>query len=92
MFIEKMHGTARYWATVDLDRPREGEVLARIEGFMHSVLVMLDGGTDLPAFDVTPAPHESDEEFHRTNGENWWARKVINECQLHDEWNAMRRK
>jgi len=99
MFITQMQSLATYWAKTDLNRPefkplieRDGETLYRIEGFMHSVLVMLDGGGALPAFDVTPSPHESDEAFHRANGENWWAREVINDCQLHDEWNAMRRK
>lgn len=88
-----------HWETVDLTRPefaaelkRVGELRWRMEGLIHSVLVMLDGGSGLPAFNLTPAPHPDDEAFHRDNGEDWWpSGVVINECQLHESWGRMTR-
>lgn len=92
MFIAHLTHTAKYWATVDLSRPEfqkgiqeQGEALYRLEGFLFSVLVALDGGAGLPGFDLIPSPHPTDEQYHKDNGQNWWpAGVVINNCQLHD--------
>jgi hypothetical protein len=71
-----------YWA--HLDGKTKAEAL---DGLMFSVLVTLDGGSGLPAFDLVCSPHPDDEEFLRSEGENWYpAGVVINECQLHDLW------
>lgn len=61
----------------------------KMEGLVHSILVMIDGGSgDMPAFDISCAPHPDDEAYHKKNGERWVpAGKVINDCQLHDEYN-----
>ena len=96
MFLDHMKAMAQYWASVDLtgkefavDIKKDGESLYRLEGLAHSILVMLDGGTLVtPAFDLIPSPHPDDEEHLRENGENWWTKVIINECQLHDEWYA----
>ena len=37
------------------------------------ILKMLDGPTSTSGFFLLPAVHESDEEYHRDQGENWWA-------------------
>ena len=88
-----------YWCTTDLTRPefaseirRIGETRWRMDGLIHSVLVMLDGGSGLPAFSIAPDPHPSDEDYHRSEGDNWWPRGVVlNECQLHEIWARMTR-
>ncbi len=86
--LTHMRGIAKYWATVD-HRP----CIEKVEGAMFSVLTMLDGATDLPAFDLTPCPHESDKDYYIKNGENWYDNKqVINECQLHEEWHRKERE
>lgn len=92
IFIDNCKQLTRYWAKIDLTRPefradiiRGGEALYRIEGFLHSMLVMFDGGSELPAFDIVPSPHEDNEAYCRINGGNWWTKGVvINECQLHE--------
>jgi hypothetical protein len=59
----------------------------RMQNLVFSILVTLDGGScALPAFDLIPAPHESDKEYHIENGENYYEKEVINNCQLHEIW------
>lgn len=100
-FIAHLEELARYWAKTDLERPEfrqyiaeKGETLYRIEGFLHSLLVTLDGGSaDLPRFNLTPSPHPDDKAFCQSQGENWWPddNRPINLCQLHELF-AMREK
>lgn len=63
-----------FWNMVDYwDRlPSHKTTRDRLDGLMHSILVALDGGSELPAFALVPMPHESDEKFHRDNEENWY--------------------
>ena len=83
MFLEHVVNIARYWQTVKTDDP--------FGGMVHSFMVLLDGGSgDMPAFDVTPSPHPEDEEFHKSEGENWWVRTCINDdTQLHEHLNEI---
>ncbi len=86
--LTHMANVAEYWANVD-NRP----CIEKINGAMFSVLTMLDGAGDLPAFDLIPAPHESDKEYHISQGDNWYNdTEVINNCQLHDLWHNKERK
>ena len=57
----------RYWE-------RNGGVERdKMEGLAFSILVALDGSSSgLPGFVVAPAPHESDIDFHKEHGENWY--------------------
>ena len=96
-FLEQISADCRYWANVRLE-PEHDTVSYRMSGLVFSFLVILDGGSALPAFDVIPSPHEEDEEFLRGEGENWWPRipddlreglPVINECQLHEMWHKL---
>lgn len=97
IFLDKIRSTLWYWKTTDISRPEfqtelrtKGEIQYRMEGLVHSILVMLDGGTELPAFDITPSPHPGDEQFYRDEGSNWWPNNTImNECQLHELWHKM---
>ena len=95
-FLDQCRAIADFWASVDLrSKPaNETEAQYRLNGLLFSLFVILDGGSaDLPAFDLTPSPHPSDEEYHRDEGENWWAAKAINaDCQLHELLAARERK
>lgn len=97
IFFKQINSILEYWATTDLNRPefkneidRKGEMRYRMEGLVFSILVMFDGGSmGIPALDITPSPHDSDQAFHKNEGSNWWSPVVINECQLHETWSKM---
>lgn len=94
-FLDHICGMISYWNSEGSSNvPKEYDSRKRMEGLVHSILVMLDGGSgDMPAFDIYPAPHPDDKEFHISNGENWHDPEVLmNDCQLHDEYNAMNRR
>jgi hypothetical protein len=83
--LDHMRHMARYWANVDSDDFKT--VHSKIEGFAHSVLVMLDGCSDgLPAFDLVAKPHEDDKQYNIDNGEDWIEdeTRIIN--MLHEYW------
>ncbi len=79
-FLAHLHGLAHHWATYDVSRADLREMIAkeggeahwRCNGLLHSILCMLDGGSDLPAFDIYPSPHPSDQVYLKENGRNWW--------------------
>jgi hypothetical protein len=91
MFVDHLRGLTRFWATAEITADRD-PTLARLEGLLHSVLATLDGCTSLPAFDLIPAPHESDQSYFLDEGENWWVPEVINgDVHLHDMLGPKRR-
>lgn len=101
LLLQHFHELSSYWANIPLDaetltcmqKVNQNEVEYRLSGFVHSLLVTLDGGTlDLPAFDLIPSPHESDREFHEKEGSNWFEPVVVNDCQLHELWHAIERR
>lgn len=76
---------ADYWSQVKPSGPHNDTEKARMEGLVHSILVTFDGcSCEFPAFDISPAPHPDDEEYNKSQGENWYAKEVINDCSLHD--------
>ncbi|MBD3261177.1 MAG: hypothetical protein GF334_05760 [Candidatus Altiarchaeales archaeon] len=91
IFMRQVASIAAYWARV----PGRTD-LEKCNGVAFSILSMLDGSNvDIPAFDLIPSPHGSDEEFHRDEGENWWPRApdevretlpIINDTMLHEMW------
>jgi hypothetical protein len=96
MFLEHLWVMVHYWATTE---PRvEGHaetVEERIAGFAFTVLADLDGSAvNLPAFNLYPAPHPDDEEFHRNEGENWWPSDVDlhGNSMLHEMWHDIGRE
>ena len=87
-FLEYIAVMVNYWDhTAPARTQRE-----RLSGLVHSLLVMLDGGTDLPKFIVVPDPHPDDREFHRGEGDNWWPENLETgvRCDiagsLHEQW------
>lgn len=104
MFLDQAWSSARSWGRVppkdvlvDMG-DRSGvsdDILAEFmtyatEGAMFSFLCILDGVSTLPAFNITPVPHSSDEQFHKDEGENWWPNdKVVNDIYLHGLYGDM---
>lgn len=72
-FIEHIRCMVDYWERVKLE-PERGTTDARrrLRGLAHSILVTLDGRSNLPAFIVAPRPHERDKAYHQENGEDWY--------------------
>lgn len=95
MFLEYICHMIAYWNSEgNSNVAKNSSSRERLEGLVHSILVMIDGGTGgLPAFDIIPSSHPDAKEFHISQGENWFPDNVvINDCQLHDEYWAMNRK
>ena len=67
-----------YWNSVE-NRDQRG----RLSGLAFSIFSMLDGASELPMFLVTPAPHESDSEYHQDQGENWYPEDKPDLGELH---------
>lgn len=79
MFIEYLKETAKYWE-------KTGKNTADIlDGFIFSFLTLLDGATDLPAFDLVVRPHPDDKKYHIDLNENYFEDgMVINDCMMHE--------
>ena len=79
----------KYWSSEPSVFENNKTEQERMEGLIHSVLATIDGASlPLPAFDIIPSPHEADKAFHISEGENWFDKKVINHCQLHEIWGS----
>jgi hypothetical protein len=60
-----------------------------LEGVMFSTLVALDGGSGgLPAFEVSPMPHESDKPYNIENGKDWYPEDGKDIGPLHEHFHA----
>jgi hypothetical protein len=82
-FLSQIKSYVDYWATV------EGKTsIERCNGLAFSILIIFDGGSSSPAFDITVHPHPSDREFHEAEGENWYEPVIINNSALllHEEF------
>lgn len=81
--ISHVRTMVKYWA-----RLPDKSITDRLDGLAFSILVMVDGETDLPAMDLVLRSHPDDEEFCREEGENWYQNgQVINgDVCLHELW------
>ena len=68
-FLNNVHGLARYW-NGPLSTPRTQ--LERLEGLAFSMLVLLDGGTDMPGMILLPNPHPDDKAFLIAEGSRYY--------------------
>lgn len=83
--LEHMRSMVHYWANVESASLTTVE--RRLEGFGHSILVMLDGcSMELPAFDLVAKPDPDDKQYCIDNGEDWIEDETRISCQLHDHW------
>lgn len=72
--LDAIRARTRLWATlpdVDAATGESRTILDRCEGVVFSVLAVLDGCADLPAFDLVARPHPDDKAFHQAEGERW---------------------
>lgn len=44
----------------------------RLEGLAFSLLVIIDGESELPGFILAPFPHPDDKEYRKSKGQNWF--------------------
>lgn len=85
MLLGLIRASSHYWATVaGTDGPKT--VQERLDGLAFSILVAMDGCTELPAFKIIPLPHPSDRQYCEDGGENWWPDDLDIGGSLHDEW------
>lgn len=94
MFFEHISGIYSYWRDIDLppgwNAKGQSETEYRMEGFLFSLFVLFDGGSGfMPGFNIFPAPHEDDEEYRRSQGENWWSptEPINDNVSMHDSFN-----
>jgi len=78
--LDYLRNIANYWADLPNKTARE-----KCDGLVFSFLTLLDGCAMFPALDVTLAPHESDKEYNRSEGMNWYEPgMLVNNCMLHE--------
>ena len=82
MFLDQLRATKEYW----LNETRVETESERMDGLVFSILNIIDGSTNLPAFDLIPSPHEGDKDYLTSIGEKHFTKEVINNCQLHERW------
>ena len=82
-FLKQIKSIVWYWASSNV---HDVTMMERCEGVAFSILVMLDGGSGLPAFDVIVRPHPDDQSFHEAEGEDYYVDGMVinDDCQLHD--------
>lgn len=93
-FIYRVAAEVRYWLEVPESRCPPGQDLVdwRVKSVAYSILMMLDGCTDLPRFLVAPDPHPDDREFDAGNGEDWFPENDASDVKaniagsLHDDF------
>jgi hypothetical protein len=67
--IEHVFHMVEYWDKVK----GEYDQRYRMEGLVHSIFVMLDGGSaTLPGFVVAPVPHPTDKDYHIEQDEDYF--------------------
>lgn len=86
-FLEHIKDIKNFWLNVEGRSESE-----KMYGLVFSILVLFDGGSGMmPAFDIVPAPDPTDKQYCIDNGEKYFEKEVINDCQLHEIWSRMRK-
>jgi hypothetical protein len=82
MLIRHIRYMATYWAKIPDISKQEA-----CDGVAFSILAALDGSSPaVPAYHLTVSVHESDEAYHKKQGENWHAGglKITESVHLHE--------
>lgn len=92
MFMEHLVSILRYW----LNEERRPDAEGKLSGLVFSILVLFDGCSGMmPAFEIVPMPHPSDEAYNKDQGENWWLDQneemknvmaINDDTALHEMW------
>ncbi|KKN46557.1 hypothetical protein LCGC14_0671510 [marine sediment metagenome] len=79
-FLDYVRNLTVYWEKVSNKSSFE-----KLQGLAFSIMVLIDGGTMMPGFDIVCRPHPDDEEYHKDQGTDWYPDGVvINKCQMHE--------
>lgn len=77
-FLNAVKNCVNYWMRID-DKTLE----ERMTGAVFSILVIIDGESELPGFELSPFPHPSDKKFYKDRGENWYPHDIDIAGELH---------
>lgn len=66
-FLDHVRHLVEYWHDVD-DR----DLRDKLNGLAFSILVAIDGESDLPGFILAPCPHEDDKKFSISKNKNYY--------------------
>ncbi len=81
LYLDHIAENCRYWSRL------EGKTtLQKLQGLAFSILVMLDGESELPACEVTPISHKEDTLDRIKDGDNWFPQGVDIAGDLHEKW------
>lgn len=87
LFLIQVRTMVRYWAGEHplSNVPENYTAIERCDGVAFSILAIIDGcDLNLPAFSLTPLPAESDADYYRAHGENWYPDDIDIGGALHD--------
>jgi hypothetical protein len=81
MVLDYIRMIASFWATQPNTDKHEVA-----EGVAFSILVLLDGCTNMPAFDLVLRPHPDDELFCKENNMDWFVDGMVinDDVALHE--------
>ena len=79
LLIENIWASINFWSNCPSKTKKEA-----LAGIAHSILVTLDGGSELPAFLVTPIPHEDDKDYCVERGEDYFPKNKPDLGSLHE--------
>ena len=81
MFMEQLDACVSFWLNT------ENTEEDKMWGLVHSILVIFDGGTSLPAMNIIPRPHPSDKDYCIANDQDYFVEEPFNDnISLHDMW------
>lgn len=85
-FMDTCRAYADWWA--DPAHSPDSTWPERVQGLLHSLLVIVDGGNGgLPAFKLLADPHPDDKQYHISEGENWIepGTEITEDVSLHEQ-------
>lgn len=84
-FLEHVWRLIRWWGGHDGSNVEDQSTDERLEGLAFSLLAVIDGSAMmLPGFSLTPVTDESDEQYMKDNGANWYPSDVDVAGSLHE--------
>lgn len=85
--LKHIAALVRYWH----DESRAPAALEKMNGLVHSLLVLIDGGSGMmPGFTFSPMSTADDREFWRKKGTNWWPEDTDIGGSLHEHWHKFK--
>ena len=85
MLLNQLVSYRNYWESLP-----DKSSIDKLDGLCFGFLNILDGtSSGLPAFDLSPSPHEDDKDFLIGQGENYFEKgQVVNDTMLHELWHS----